>query len=166
MTVTLIAAHSENRVLSAGGRLPWHLPDEVRHFRTNCAEKWIIAGRRTWSQMDGWFQPDQTPVVITRDPSLKIPNGYSAPTVEHALALAKARGAEECVVIGGARVFTAALPHADRLILTVVHAILPGDVFFPALPPDTWREVNHHYHPADAAHAYAFTIRWLARAHP
>lgn len=164
MTVTLIAAHSENGVLAAGGRLPWHLPDEVQHFRNYCAGKWILAGRRTWAEMDGWFKPGQTPVVVTRDPALTVPGGYAVRSVPEGLALAERQGAEECVVIGGGVVFAAALPYADRLILTVVHAILEGDVFFPALPPDTWREWKHDHHPADDRHAYAFTIRWLARA--
>ena len=166
MTVTLIAAHSENRVLAANGRLPWHLPDEVQHFRSYSAGKWIMAGRRTWGQMDGWFNPDQTPVVVTRDAALEVPNGYAVTSVEEGFALAAQHGADECVVIGGGHVFAAALPYADRLILTTVHATLHGDVLFPALPPDTWREVKHHHHPADAGHAYAFTIRWLVRAHP
>ena len=165
MTVTLIAAHSENGVLASGGRLPWHLPDEVQHFRSYCAGKWILAGRRTWVQMDGWFKPGQTPVVVTRDATLHVPGGYAVSSVAEGLSLARRHGAEECVVIGGGEVFAAALPYADGLILTVVHAILPGDVFFPTLPPDTWRELKHHHHPADAGHAYAFTIRWLVRVH-
>jgi dihydrofolate reductase len=163
MIVTLIAAYSENGVLSAGGRLPWHLPDEVRHFRDYCAGKWIMAGRRTWAQMDGWFKPGQTPVVVTRDAALSVPGGYAVCSVEEGLALARRQGTEECVVIGGGQVFAAALTYADRLILTVVHTIVAGDVFFPALPPHTWREVENHHHPADARHAYAFTIRRLVR---
>lgn len=163
MTVSLIAAHSKNRVLSSGGRIPWRLPDDTAHFRSWCAGKWLLAGRRTWEQMAGWFQPGQTPVVVTRQSGLVVPGGFAVPGVTKGLTLAREHGALECVVIGGGEVYAAALPYARELILTEVHTTLDGDVFFPALQPHEWREVESHHHPADGDHAYAFTIRRLAR---
>jgi len=161
--ITLIAAYSENLVLARGGRIPWHLPDDTAHFRDCCEGKWLLAGRRTWEQMQGWFQPGQTPVVVTRDAALGVPGGFAVRSVEAGLALAREQGAEECMVIGGGAVYGAALPYAGELILTEVCASLDGDVFFPALRPEEWREVESHPHPADARHAYAFTIRRLIR---
>ncbi len=163
MKVTLIAAHSENLVLASDGRIPWHLPDEVAHFRACCAGKWLLAGRRTWEQMHGWFRPGQTPVVVTRDAQLQVPGGHAVDSVEAGLALAQQHGAEECMVIGGGEVYAAALPHAGELLLTEVHASVPGDVFFPALRPGEWQVAENRHHPADARHAHAFTIRRLVR---
>jgi dihydrofolate reductase len=163
MKVTLIAAHSENLVLAREGRIPWHLPDDIAHFRACCVGKWLLAGRRTWEQMREWFQPGQTPVVVTRDVSLAVPGGFAVTGVTEGLALAEAGGAPECMIIGGGQIYAAALPRAGELILTEVHASVPGDVFFPALRPDEWREVERHPHPADSRHAYAFTIRRLVR---
>ena len=164
MTVTLIAAHSDNGVLSSGGRIPWHLPDDIAHFRRACEGKWILVGRRTWAQMEGWFRPGQTPVVVTRETSLQVPGGYAVGSVQAGLDLAGSRGAQECMVIGGGAVFAGSMPFADRLLLTVVHTTLPGDVFFPACASGEWREEWHRTHPADATHAYAFTIRCLVRS--
>ena len=164
MKVTIIAAHSENGVLAtADGRIPWHLPDDAAHFRHYCEGKWLLAGRRTWAQMEGWFHPGQTPVVVTRDPALKVAGGHAVDSVSAGLALARNSGAGECVVIGGGTVYAAALTSAEELILTVVHTTLAGTVHFPVLPPGEWRVVENHHHPVDARHAYAFTILHLVR---
>ena len=166
MTVTLIAAHSENRVLAAGGGIPWHLPDDAAHFRRCCEGKWLLAGGRTYAQMRGWFRPGQTPVVVTRDETLTVPGGHAVRSVEAGLALAEENGADDCVVIGGGEIYAAAMPYARVLILTLVRTILAGDVFFPELRPDDWQETWSHHHPADADHAFAFTTRRLVRSFP
>ena len=163
MTVTLIAASSENGVIAKDGRLPWHLPDEIAHFRAYCQGKWLLVGRRTWDEMQGWFRPGQTPVVVTRKESLRVPDGYAAGSVEEGLALAERSGANESVVLGGGEIFAAAMRYADVLLLTEVHATLTGDVYFPPVPAGDWKEVERHFHPADDSHAYAFTIRRLIR---
>ena len=163
MTVTLIAAHSENGVLAAGGRIPWHLPEDTAHFRRCCEGKWLLLGRRTYEQMQGWFRPGQTPVAVTRDASLNVPGGHTVRSVDAGLTLAEHNGADECVVIGGGEVFAAAMPYARVLLLTIVHTTLAGDVFFPVVTPAEWQESWSHHHPADADHAFAFTIRRLVR---
>lgn len=165
MTVTLIAAHSENGVISRGGRIPWHLPDDTAQFRACCENKWLLAGRRTYEQMQGWFRPGQTPVVVTRNESLVVPGGYAAGSVEAGLALAVRQGAMECVVIGGGEIYAAAMPYAGVLILTRVHTIVNGDVFFPDVSAGDWREIESCRHAADADHAFAFTVRRLVRSH-
>ena len=166
MTVTLIAVHSENGVIAAGGRIPWHLPDEIAHFRRYCEGKWLLLGRRTYAEMDGWFRPGQTPVVVTRDAALSVPEGRAVGSVEEGLAIAELSCADECVVVGGGEVFAAAMPYAGVLLLTLVHTTLDGDVFFPAFAPADWQETWSHYHPADANHAFAYTIRRLVRSQP
>ena len=163
MTVTLIAAHSENGVLAARGRIPWHLPEDTAHFRRCCEGKWLLLGRRTYEQMQGWFRPGQTPVAVTRDASLNVPGGHTVRSVDAGLTLAEYSGADECVVIGGGEVFAAAMPYARVLLLTIVHTTLTGDVFFPVVTPAEWQESWSHHHPADADHAFAFTIRRLVR---
>lgn len=164
MIVTLIAAHSANRVLSAGGLIPWHLPDDAAHFRRCSEGKWLLVGRRTYDQMHGWFRPGQTPVVVTSDEALTVPAGHSVRSVESGLLLAEQSGTDECMVIGGGEIYAASLHHAGVLILTLVHTTLPGDVFFPVLDPSEWQETWSHHHPADADHAFAFTIGRLVRS--
>jgi dihydrofolate reductase len=113
--------------------------------------------------MTDWFQPGQVPVVVTRDASLAVPDGHAVRSVAEGIALAERSGAGELVVMGGGQVFAAAMPYAGKLLLTEVHARIAGDVFFPAVPAGEWREVESHHHPADAAHAFAFTIRLFRR---
>ncbi len=108
--------------------------------------------------MGGWFQPDQTPVVVTRNAALEVPGGYAVNSIEAGLALATGQGAQELVVLGGGEIFAAALPFADKLILTTVHTKLGHGTRFPAIQPSQWRETARVFHEADSRHAYAFTI--------
>lgn len=167
MTVTLIAARSTDGILSQHGRIPWHLPDDVARFRDYCRGQWLLAGRRTWDQMQGWFQPGQTPVVISRRADLAVPGGHAATSVTAGLDIARRAGATECVVIGGGQIYAAALPLAHRLMLTTVETILHrGDAVFPEFPPDAWHEISCERHPADDRHAFAFTLQRLERRQP
>jgi dihydrofolate reductase len=159
MTITLIAAHSEDGIIAQNGRIPWHLPDDTAHFRKCCEGKWLLAGRRTWEQMQGWFRPGQTPVVVTRNAALAVAGGYAVSSVPAGFALAEEQGAPECMVIGGGEIYAAALPFADTLILTEVHTTLGTGTRFPAVKPEEWRVSEEARHEADAAHAFAFTIR-------
>lgn len=163
MTVTFIAAISEDGFIAQNGRIPWHLPDETAHFRRMCQGKWIIVGRRTRDQMDGWFKPDQMPVVVTRNPSLTVPGGYAVASVQEGLALADRNGAPECMVIGGGEIFTAALSYANRMILTEVHTTLGTGTPFPRINAEDWEVEEIARHEKDATHAFAYTIRVWTR---
>ncbi len=164
MTVTLIAAHSEDGIIARDGRIPWHLPDDIARFRKRCGGKWVLAGRRTWEQMDGWFQPGQTPVVVTRNTGLTVPGGHAAASVEAGLALAREQGAGECMVIGGGEIFTAAMPYADLLDLTEVHTVIGGGVRFPEIDPGIWEKFKSVLHEQDGGHPLAFSFNeWRRR---
>ncbi len=120
MLVSLIAALAEGRILgSARGGIPWDHPRDRAHFRAATTGKWVLVGRRTYEEMEGWFG-DRTPVVLSRDPGFRPrwPAHRCAPSMAAALDLVAANGAGELIVCGGARVYAAALPFADRLLLT------------------------------------------------
>jgi dihydrofolate reductase len=85
MQVTMIAAMDEERALSRGGRVPWDLPADVAMFRGYCEGKALLAGRRTWEQMAGWFREGQLPLVLTRRSGLEVPGGRAVGTVEEVL---------------------------------------------------------------------------------
>lgn len=163
MKVTMIAACGEGGVLSFQGRIPWHLPAEVAHFRGACAGKALLLGRKTWLQMQGWFREGQLPLVLTGEAGLRVPGGASVRTVPEAVAAAASAGHGELMVLGGGETYRAALPLAVDLLLTEVHGKFPGDVFFPVLDSGDWEEVLRVHHAADAVHAWAFTIRRLVR---
>lgn len=156
--VVLIAAASRNGVLAAEGKIPWHLPRDVAHFRARTAGRWLLLGRTTYEQMAGWFQPGQVPVVLTRRSGYVVPGGWVVPSVAAALALAGSHGAAELVVCGGGQVYQAALPFADEVILTTVDTDVPGGIRFPPLPPDQWTVRQQESFPADAANRWPITI--------
>ena len=164
--VTLVVAVDEDDAMGrASGGLPWRLPDEVAHFRAVCAGQWILVGRRTYGEMDGWFA-DRTPLVLTHRVGSVKPPGRPVASVDDAIAEARAGGAPQLVVIGGARVFEQALPMADRLWFTRVHGHSGGDVHFPRVDWPHWREISREAHPADERHAHAFTIFQYGRVAP
>ena len=94
--------------------------------------------------------------MLSRDPDFEAPGAEVAASLEEALALAA--NEEEVFVIGGAGVFAEALPQAERLYLTLVHAEVAGDVFFPEVDAGAWRLVSEERHEADERHAYPFSF--------
>jgi dihydrofolate reductase len=158
--ISLIVAVARNRTIGQGGKLPWHLPDDLRHFREKTLGKTVLMGRRTFESI-GTALPGRRNVVVTRDATLRAPGATVVHTLEAALACA--REAEEIVVIGGASLYADLLPQAERIYLTSVHADVPGDAFFPELDPHDWVVANREHHPADARHAHAFTFVELFR---
>ena len=164
--VTLVVAVDEDGAMGReSGGLPWRLPDEAAHFRAVCAGQWILVGRGTYGEMDGWFT-DHTALVLTHSgPSVK-PPGRPVGSVAEAIGTARAGGARQLVVIGGAMVFAAALPSAGRLWFTRVHGHSGGDVFFPTVDWSQWREMSRLSHSADDCHAHAFTIHGFERIEP
>jgi dihydrofolate reductase len=161
--LVLIAAMSRNRVLAtADGKIPWHLPRDTAHFRARAAGRWLLLGRRTFEQMHGWFQPDQVPLVLTKDPAFPVPGGFACASVESALQEAQAHGADELLVCGGGQVYAATLPCADEVILTTVEAEFDGTVFFPELPEAEWRMESETHFPPDAVNPLGMRItNWL-----
>jgi dihydrofolate reductase len=140
--------------------LPWHLPDDLKHFKALTLGKPVLMGRRTYESI-GKPLVDRPNLVLTRNLCWEAPRVI----VVHALddALKRARPAAELMVIGGADVFELCLPHCALIHLTRVHADLDGDTRFVAPEPSQWREVAREEHAADARHPYAFTFLTLER---
>ncbi len=160
MLISLVAAVASNRVIGRGGRLPWRLPDDLKHFRARTLGKPVIMGRRTFESI-GKPLPGRRNVVVTHH----VDFAAEGCTVVHDLdaALDAAGAAPEIVVIGGASLYLDFLPRAERIYLTEVHAEVEGDVFFPDLDPVDWLEANRERHPADERHAHAFSFVELWR---
>lgn len=144
MLVTLMAALAGDQVIGdASGRIPWDHPRDRAHFRARTAGRWLLVGRRTYGEMEGWFG-DRTPIILTRSEEFRpfSPAHRLAPSVPGALDLARANGVTELIVCGGAAVYTATLPFADRLVLTrlALTAQIAEPVYFPEFTSgDIWR---------------------------
>jgi dihydrofolate reductase len=158
--VSLVVAMAENHVIGRAGGLPWHLPKDLQHFKRLTVDHTVIMGRKTFDEIK---QPlaNRRNVVVSRHPDFQ-PRGVTVvPSLDEALALGATE--EEVFVIGGGEIFRLALPRADRLYLTLVHARVEGDTFFPAFDSATWALEEEEQHPADVKHAFAFSFRRYRR---
>jgi dihydrofolate reductase len=161
MTVAMIAALSENNVIGRDNALPWHLPADLKRFKRLTTGHPIIMGRKTWESI-GRPLPGRRSIVISRTAGFHPDGATVVPSIEAALAALPEAGL--VFVIGGQRVFEAALPLTDRLELTRVHAALPGDAFFPPIDFSEWNLTAEAHHPADQHHAFAFSFLTYDRA--
>ena len=144
--ISMIAALANNRAIGKDNRLLWKLPADLRHFRQTTLGKPVIMGRKTWESLPVAFRPlpGRRNIVISRNPAYHAPGASLAGSLDEALQ--QVADAAEAVVIGGAEMYRLALPAADRLYLTEVDESPGGDVFFPELSPDDWREVAREMH--------------------
>lgn len=155
--LTLILARADNGVIGVDGRLPWHLPADLKRFRAMTMGKPMVMGRKTFDSFPAPL-PGRRHIVLTRDPAWRAAGAEVAATPAAALALA---GAGEVAVIGGAEVFALFEPLASRIELTEVHLSPPGDAVVPPFAAD-WREAAREDHAAtETAPAYSFVT--LAR---
>ena len=162
LLVSLVVAASDNGVIGRDSGMPWHLPDDLRHFRALTLGKPVLMGRRTFEAI-GRPLPGRTNLVLSRTPGWSAPGVSVVYSLEQALAAAVRAAAPELVVAGGEQVYRLALPRARRVHLTRIHVVLAGDAVFPELPSGQWREVVRSEHPADERHAYAMSFLTLER---
>jgi len=152
MQIVIIAAVAENGVIGRGGAMPWRLKSDMRHFRALTLGKPVVMGRKTWLSTSIKPLPGRTNIVVTRDPNFTAPGVLVASSLEAALDVARGdamrRGADAVMVIGGADIYAQAMPLADRLEITRIHASPEGDALFPAIDPAIWREASREPHPA------------------
>ena len=157
MMLSLIFARSENRCIGREGRIPWRLPDEFAHFRRTTMGKPVLMGRRTYEDHASAL-PGRLNIVITRQSDYQVADGVLvAASLEDAMARAR-QDHDEIFVIGGVRFFAEALPQADHVYETIVHATVDGDAFLPEFDFSAWQTTVLEEHPSDERHAFAFTI--------
>ena len=148
--VTFHLARADNGVIGRDGKLPWHLPADLKRFKAQTMGKPMIMGRKTFASFPAPL-PGRRHIVLTRDRAWSAEGAEVAHSPEEALAMA---AAPEVAVIGGAEVF--ALFRADRVELTEVHAAPEGDAIVPAFGSE-WRETAREDHPSEAGRpAYSF----------
>lgn len=136
MSLSLIVAMGSNRVIGVDNRMPWHLSADLKRFRHITLGKPVLMGRKTFESI-GRPLPERTNIVLTGNPGYAAPGCVVAHSLEEALRMA---GEGEVMVIGGAALYQACLPRAERLYLTLIHREFAGDTFFPAFDPAEWRE--------------------------
>jgi len=163
MRISIVVAYDRERAIGVDGGLPWHLPDDLRHFKALTLGKPMLMGRRT-AQSLGRALPGRLNLVLTRSGHVPFEGMEPVPDIDAALARVREAGGDELAVIGGAGVFEATLPVATSLHLTLVDTVVPrADTWFPAFAEHDWRETARTHHPADAKHAHPFDFVDLVR---
>jgi len=150
----LVAAMDLARGIGRGNALPWHLPRDLRRFRSLTLGKPLIVGRRTYESI-GKPLPGRHLIVVTRSAGYTAPGCEVAGSLDEAIALAAQRG-DEAVIGGGEAIYAAALPGCDRLALTLVLGHFPCDTFFPDLwARGSWQVRAEAFHPPDDQNPHA-----------
>src|SRR5262245_7017323 len=130
---------TRDRVIGRDNTMPWHLPDDLKRFKALTMGKPMLMGRKTFESI-GKALPGRTSLVMTRDPSWRADGVIVVHSMEEAFA--RAGAVPEVSVVGGADVFRLALPLAQRIHLTSIHASIPGDTYFPPIETAQWRELE------------------------
>jgi dihydrofolate reductase len=151
--LSIIVATDANRGIGINNSLPWHLPEDLAHFKRATTGHPIIMGRKTFDSI-GRPLPNRRNIVVTRNPHWSHAGVESAASLAAAAALA---GDGEAFIIGGAQIYAEALPLADRLIVTEIAGNFDCDAFFPALDMQCWQQVAREAHRSAAGDLdYAF----------
>ena len=144
--LSIIAALSNNKVIGNDNQLPWHLPADLKHFKSITMGKPIIMGRKTYESI-GKPLPGRDNIIISRDPDYQA-NGcqvFDSITT----AINSQSQADEVMIIGGASIYEQALPLVQRMYLTLIHQNIEGDAFFPEWDQQEWSETERTDHKAD-----------------
>ncbi len=161
MTVSLIWAMADNRIIGIDNRLPWKLPADMQWFRRNTLGKPIVMGRLTFESFGARPLPGRRNLIVSRNPDYAAEGAEVFSSLEAALA-ATAED-DEVMVIGGASLYAQALPLADRLYMTLVHTEAEGDAHFPDFDRGQWREVERTEHDADEKNPHPCSFVVLER---
>jgi dihydrofolate reductase len=143
--VVLVAAVAANGIIGANGQLPWHIPEELKHFKQLTLGHAVIMGRRTWESLKRPL-PQRENIVVTRTPGYEAPGAAVAASLEAALALCA--GEPVAFVIGGTQLFKESLPIAGGMVLTEIHRDYEGDTWVPAWDRSQWKETKREAHTA------------------
>lgn len=161
--IALVVAVAENGVIGWQGGLAWHQSSDLKFFRKVTMNKPLIMGRKTFESI-GKPLDGRDNIVITRNTAFEAPGILVAANLEDALEMARekarTRGVDEISIIGGAQIYALALPKADRIYLSEIHASPEGDTFFPKIDKSQWRETSRERHaagPKDSAD-YSFVV--------
>jgi len=161
--ITIIAAIAQNNVIGKNNQLIWHLPADLKHFKKTTSGHCVIMGRKTYQSL-GKPLPNRTNIVITRNSHFIADGCTVVNTLEAALETAKTD--DNPFILGGAQIYQQAMAVADVLDLTFVHNDFEGDVFFPEIDLNIWKEIARQDFKADAKNKYDYSFVRFEKSHP
>ena len=158
MVISFIVAASENNVIGKDNQLPWHLPTDMKYFKNITWGMPVIMGRKSFDAL-GKPLNGRKNIVITRNKNWKANGVQVVQSIDKAIILASQTDAKEIFITGGAEIFRAALPSADKIYLTRVHGNFEGDAFFPELNKEEWRLTRNFDCEPDEKNAFALSFQ-------
>lgn len=162
MIISLIVAMDENRAIGIQNHLPWHLPDDLKRFKTLTMGHHLIMGRKTYESI-GQTLPGRITIIVTRQHDYQLNGCLVVNSLKEAIDLAIARHETEAFVVGGGQIFAQSIDLAHRIYLTLVHTTVTAEVYFPEWERNNWVEVESIHHAADEKHPYPFTFITLEK---
>lgn len=162
MILSFVVAASTNNVIGKHNKLLWHLPNDMKFFKNITWAMPVIMGRKTFDSL-GKPLPGRLNIIITRRINWEPAGVTVVHTLEEAINAVSAADYKEAYIIGGGEIFQSAMPHADRIYLTRIDAVLDGDAFFPEINEQQWRMVSVQSFAPDDKHAYAYHFQLWER---
>lgn len=162
MRISFIVAKSENNVIGAKNKLPWHLKDDLQNFKKLTMGHHILMGRKTFESI-GKALPGRMSLVISTKPKANEESVLWFSSIFRAIKQAERSGETELFIIGGEQIFKAALSLADRIYLTEVKSQINGDAFFPQLSAKNWKLISEQLFKKNDSNDYDFLFQVLDR---
>ncbi|MCL5428228.1 MAG: dihydrofolate reductase [Chloroflexi bacterium] len=162
MLISLVAAVDQRSGIGRDNRLPWHLSDDLKHFRRLTMGHHVLMGRKTYESSQGKM-PGRKLIVLSRSAGLLASDVKIVSSLEAGIQFAQAAGETELFIIGGAQVFAQALPFADHIYYTEVHADAGADTFFPDFDCTQWKEISRQDFPSGPKNDFPFSILHLEK---
>lgn len=155
MTLSIIAAVSENNIIGGDNNLLWHLPADLKRFKQITSEHHIIMGRKTYESV-GKPLPDRTNIIVTTDETYKAEGCIVFNTIKEAIDYAK--GQDEVFILGGGNIYKQTINIADKMYITRIHENFKGDTYFPVIDKSIWYEELVEAHQPDEKNKYSYTF--------
>lgn len=162
MDIAFVVAMARNRAIGRDNAIPWHISEDLKHFKRLTLGKPVLMGRRTFESI-GRPLPQRLNIVLSRDPNFHAEGTVHAPTLDEALRLAEeASLGNEAMVIGGAVIYEMALPRTRRIYLTEVELDPDADTFFPPLESREWQEISRERRAGNPSFSFVTLERRIA----
>ena len=161
--VIIIAAIASNNALGKDNQLIWHLPADLKRFKSTTLGQTVVMGRKTFESL-GKALPYRNKIVITQNKNFEAADITVVHSLEKALEISKNK--EKIYILGGAEIYSLALPFADLLDLTLVHTDAEADTFFPVIDQNIWKEIKRENHKKDDKNAYDYSFVTYKKSGP
>jgi dihydrofolate reductase len=162
MIISLVVAAANNNAIGKNGVMPWHLPNDLKHFKNVTWGMPVIMGRKTFDSL-GKPLAGRKNIVITRQAHWEAPGTVAVTSMDDALFLVRETDAKEAMVIGGGEIFNMVFDKANRIYMTRVEAEPEGDTFFPSIDPKQWKLVSQKNYEADEKNAFNHSFQTWER---